>query len=453
MQIEVPFNYINLLAFLTLLKYENKRGIKIDTLQKYHQILLEEVIKDYNTKNVTYYGEFDNWKGKINFFIDEQNNLNNFLNEFSHMFYIENDTIYLYDEISYEELIQQEVEMRKEQCISNRFALASNSNRLFDLLNINKIKSVIEKYIKIEQEIEKTYFKLNHSDDNEIKQKLTKLLFMRAIFLINICQNTDHIIDAFRLESSRIHESDSSYEYSKPPIDLELWKQSNYYDEDDIGDIDDRIYDIFQYAIFGKTSLVSGKTNEMLQNLYFYGDKNNSQSELLEDYFSEDLTFGENFDNDNDNTYYIVDNEETDLAFYLTYLHKLNEYIKKHGESADLIDTKNRLLYALDMPKLCLFKQGNFIQELEKTKEFDLEAEDFDFVEDEVRFMADEVFMAETDENTIKKLLFISTYYELTKDKKIVRILNKHSNNDNFATYSDIIFGEQKRYSKKLSKK
>ena len=172
MQIEVPFNYINLLAFLTLLKYENKRGIKIDTLQKYHQILLEEVIKDYNTKNVTYYGEFDNWKGKIIFFIDEQNNLNNFLNEFSHMFYIEDDTIYLYDEISYEELRQQEVEMRKEQCISNRFALASNSNRLFDLLNINKIKSVIEKYIKIEQEIEKTYFKLNHSDDNEIKQKL-----------------------------------------------------------------------------------------------------------------------------------------------------------------------------------------------------------------------------------------------------------------------------------------
>ena len=51
MQIEVPFNYINLLAFITLLKYENKRGIKIDTLQKYHQILLEEVIKDYNNKN------------------------------------------------------------------------------------------------------------------------------------------------------------------------------------------------------------------------------------------------------------------------------------------------------------------------------------------------------------------------------------------------------------------
>ena len=81
MQIEVPFNYINLLAFLTLLKYENKRSIKIDTLQKYHQILLEEVIKDYNTKNATYYEEVDNWKGKINFFIDEQNNLNNFLND------------------------------------------------------------------------------------------------------------------------------------------------------------------------------------------------------------------------------------------------------------------------------------------------------------------------------------------------------------------------------------
>jgi len=274
---------------------------------------------------------------------------------------------------------------------------------------------------------------------------------MRAIFLTNICQNADHIIDAFRLESSRVYESDSSYKYSKTPIDLELWRKSNYYNEDGIGDIDDRIYDIFQYAIFGKTSLVSKKTNEMLQNLYFYRDENNNEPELLEDYFSEDLTFSENLDDDN--TCYIVDNEETDLAFYLTYLHKLNQYIKKYGESVDLIDTKNRLLYALDMPRLCLFKQEKFIQELEKVKEFELEPEDFDFFEDEVRFMADEVFMTETDKNTIKKLLFISTYYELTKDKKIVKILNKHSDKKNFAKYSEIIFGEPKGYSKKLSKK
>lgn len=447
MQIEVPFNYINLLAFITLLKYENKRGIKINTLQKYHQILLEEVIKDYNNKNAIYYNDVDNWKGTINFFINEQNNLNNFLNEFSHLFYIAEDTIYLHEEIGFEELMQQEIMMRTEQCISNRFLSVSDNSRLFDLLNINQIKSVIEKYIKIEQEIEKTYSKLNNNVDNVLKQKLTKLLFTRAIFLTNICQNADYIIDAFRLESYRIYELDSSYEYIKAPIDLELWKQSNYYNEDDIGDIDDRIYDIFQYAIFGKTSLVSRKTNEMLQNLYFYEDKNNNQSELLEDYFSEDLVF------DDDNEYYIVDNEETDLAFYLTYLHKLDSYIKKYGESTDLINTRNRLLYALDMPKLCLFKQENFIQEWKKTKEFELEAEDFDFVEDEVKFMVDEVFMTETDENTIKKLLFISTYYELTKDKKIVKILNKHSHNSNFATYSEIIFGEPKGYSKSLFKK
>jgi len=140
MQIEVPFNYINLLAFITLLKYENKRGIKIDTLQKYHQILLEEVIKDYNNKYTKYYQDVDNWKGKIDFFINEQNDLNDFLNEFSHLFYFDKDTIYLHDEICYEELIQQEIVMREEQCISNRFLLVSNNSRLLDLLNINKIK-------------------------------------------------------------------------------------------------------------------------------------------------------------------------------------------------------------------------------------------------------------------------------------------------------------------------
>lgn len=448
MPIEIPFNYINLLAFITLLKYENKRSIKINTLQKYHKILLEEVIKDYNNGNSTYYEDNNSCNDKIDLFINEQNNLTDFLNQFSHLFYLEEDTICLYDEVSYEELIHEEITMRKEENISNRFFSVSENSSLFDLLNINKIKSVIEKYLKIEEEIEKTYSKLNYSDDDQVKQKLKKLLLMRGIFLNNISQNPDYVIDAFRLQSCRIYRLDSGYNYNKTPIDLELWKQSSYYDKDDIGDIDDRIYDIFQYAIFGKTSLVSKKTKEMLENLYFDGDKNNEQTELLEDYSYEEFIFDEDFDDDNN--YYIVDTEEPDLAFYLTYLHKLNEYIKKYGESADLIDTKNRLLYALDMPNLCLFKQENFIQELENAKEFELESEDFDFVENEVRFMADEVFKTETDENTIKKLLFISTYYELTKDKKIVRILNKHSNNSNFKIYSEIIFGESKGYSKKL---
>lgn len=462
MKIEYPFNYINILVFSILLKYENKRSIDIDTLKKYHEMLLDEVIKIYESKSESceqdYFLEEDKWKGKLEFVTNKKDSLDNFLYEFSHLFYKVGDIIYLYDEVNYDDIIKEEVRLREDENISNRFSSASDSNRLFSLLNINKIKNVLEKYIKLEHEIEENYCKFSYNSSNdEIKEKLKKLLFMRAIFLNNLCQNQEYVIDAFRLESNRIYMQDSNYEYSKAPIDLDLWKKSKYFinSQEDIGDIDDRIYDIYQYAIFGKSSLVYIKTLEMLTNLYFHGDLQDNRCELTEDCFDieddlHDETIDEQFDDEN--TYYMVDTEEMDLIFYMNYLHKLDKYIEKYGVSTDLDETRNRLLYVLDMPKLCLFSEEKFIQTLEKYKNYKIYKDDYDFIKDEVRFMTDEVFMVENDINTVKKLLFISTYYELTHDEKIVKIWKKNLMNDRFALYSEIIFGEEKGYSRRLTK-
>lgn len=453
MKIEVPFNYINLMAFITLLKYENKKSIKTDTLQKYHQATLEEVINQHNDKSSVFYEENDEWSEQIEFYVNENDNLNNFLNKFSNLFYLNGDTIYLNDDVTYDELIETEVILRNEESISHRFGEASQSNKTFEVLGINKIKAVIEKFIKIEAELEKLYSKLGDFDNVETEKKIKKLLFMRAMFLNNICQNNDYILDAFRLESSRIHESNTSYEYSKLPIDLELWKQSEYFDEYDLADIDDRIYDMYQYAIFGKTGLATRKTEIMLGNLFFSGESMQDKEFRLveEDYFFEGCS--DDIDIDDDMIYYISGNEEIDLVFHLTYLDKLNTYMEKYGQSQNLIEMRNRLLYVLDMPELCLFKKDNFTQQLDDIKNSELEAEDFDFVEDEVRFMANEIFMTEADENTLKKLLFISTYYQLTKDSEIIDIIKNYSDHDMFGMYTEIIFGETKGYSKKLFKK
>ena len=99
-----------------------------------------------------------------------------------------------------------------------------------------------------------------------------------------------------------------------------------------------------------------------------------------------------------------------------------------------------------------MFRKERLNQEIQTIDFEDLDFEDFEFYEDEARFMTEEIFMVEQDINTIKKLLFIATYYKLTKDKKILNIINKYSKSAEFQAYCEIIFGDDKGYPKKLKK-
>ena len=344
MQIEVPVNYIYILAFQILLKYENKRSITINDLLKYKKELLEQIKKDYNDPNHIFYLKVDQWEKDFEF-INDSDNIEEFLNVFPELFYIDDNNICLYDNVSYYDLSQIEKQMQIEQNISNRFCSCSEEDHLFELLRINKIKSLLEKFLKIETEIEKEYLNLGAGNTNKThtEQKLKKILFMRAMFLNNICQNEEYVIDAFRCEAQRMETNNVIY-YDKSPVDLNIWNKSNYkrHMEEEIEDLDDRIYDIYQYSIFGKTTLSIQKMNEMLQNLYF---SNNRQKKVIDESFFENLEFEDFNQIDNfefeelaskNGVYYLIDRDEIDVPFYLTYLTLLNNYIEKYGKNADL---------------------------------------------------------------------------------------------------------------------
>ena len=51
----------------------------------------------------------------------------------------------------------------------------------------------------------------------------------------------------------------------------------------------------------------------------------------------------------------------------------------------------------------------------------------------------------------MKKLLLISTYYDLTKNEEIVDIINEHKEHESYDKYCEVIFGEEK--GKIISKK
>lgn len=461
MLIQFPYNYANLLAFITLLKYENKRQININDLQKYREVLLNEVIENYNNKEHIYFQEEEEvvWEGKIDFYFNPNDNINNFINEFNELFYREKNNIYLYDDIDYDDLIKHEVSIREEieeeENTYHRFFAASTSSNVLEVLKINTIKNIIEKYLQCEKQIEKLYYKLNKRNENSIKKNIIKGLEFRKKFLNIISQKKDYVVDAFRVESVEL--LDNVEEYKKYPIDLELWKKSEYFkdkeEEDDLEyyleDIDNMLYDIFQYAIFINSSLASLKVQSMLENLYFSGDSNILSNEINDDFF-EDFTL--DFEDD-ENGYYVIDTNilSIDFSFYTMYLKKLSDYMQNYGETSDLLITKKRLLYVLDMSNLNLDDDTSYKERLIELKNNNLDDEDLEFIVNEVKFMASEIFLTPFDENTIKKLLFISTYYELTKDNEICDILNSFSNYENFSLYIEIIFGSQPGFYKKLT--
>ena len=143
------------------------------------------------------------------------------------------------------------------------------------------------------------------------------------------------------------------------------------------------------------------------------------------------------------------DIEEEEFAFYIVYIKKLNDLIAE-GRS-ELIVVRNRLLYLLDDIKYCLFIEENFNKMYEKALSYKLEEESFDFFAEEAKYFIIDVFEGNADK-TLEKLLFTSTYYQLTKDEEVVEILNKYNKDIRYQEYSQIIFGKNKGYSRKKKK-
>ena len=53
----------------------------------------------------------------------------------------------------------------------------------------------------------------------------------------------------------------------------------------------------------------------------------------------------------------------------------------------------------------------------------------------------------------IEKAIFISTYYELTKNPEIKDIFEQYEEHESYELYKQIIFDKKKGYSKRLNKK
>ena len=480
MDIDISYSFINLLAFNAILKYENKRVLSINILNKYREKLLEEVKKIYEAErlygNNTYFLPQDDWKGTVTFVKkDEDVEMNAFLEQFSDLFYRKDDEVYLKDSVDYDILASKIEEVRHQNNLGMRFDAPSTNSTMQEVLGISSISEQLKKYIKVEEKLESLYksLGLNNGNSNEINGAL----IIKGLVFYNIKSFPGEVISAFKDISGQLVLDDSECNYDEEPLNLDLWEKYNYYDNEDfLGDVESFIYDLYIYAIFGETTLKYKKLHGDLLKLFYDFDGVVDVTEAVEEFFENgsecDDYFCDDFGYDYDGIYenddvdeedYDVDEEdekefsniycdicEERFNFYLNYIDKLNKYMEVNGCDESLLTTRNRLLYAIDEPNLCLYKKDNFKNEFEKSKNIKFDEGAFNFLENESRFMMDEVFSDNDEKRAIKKLLFISTYYQLTGDDAIKEIIFKHCCDDKFDLYANLVFGEENGYSKKI---
>ena len=440
---EVPFDYLCFLALERLLKYENIRHIKIETLSKYIECIKNEFMISFNSGEPAY-----NEKGiKRNFkfeSFDLNQKINDLLNNYEDIIYLGNDNnIVLEDNIDCEMLEG----ILDEFNVSSRFKLVFFDGDNRKILNINTILNVLKEYNLFERKLEETYLNLPfRTDKKKTISELKSFMIFRELFLYKLKSLSETKLECYYDESNEFVNL-SQDEYDDYPINKAFWYKSMYYDGRVPDEIDDILYDMYLYSMFSDGNISSLKINNEIYKIYLNAlDYSEDNDYFFQEYLDEipDID-SDNFMYDSDYEIEITD-EELDYLFYLTFVRKIDKFMSENGMSTELIFKRQRLLYSLDTSDYCLYNENNIDSLLDELKG---RVENVRLPKYEIfmYFLTEEIFKEPTNNNTITKLLLISSYYDITKDEKIKMLFNKNSNNRYYDLFEKIIFNNEKTLS------
>lgn len=448
----VPFEYTTLITLLTLLKYEVKRNISLVNLVASRNVLLDVALDDYYSKNVEMYG-FDDWKGKVFFEkIDVKKELFLFLDKYKNIISYENDELILNKSVKVEKL----EELIDKFDINERIFCASKSEKFFNSLNLEKIPKMVKSFSKLEISIENAYLNYMNSEGSKKTENDLKLkLFERYIFINNLSLLNNSAKDALANYARVISFEDDNYEYKTFPFDEEHYNNSEYFDK--IFSLDDHMYELNQYAVFGEGKISRQKVYDILSdiNLSSKYDYEDEEKEEEFEFYDDELK------RENDIIKYFDDDYE---LFTIYYIKNINEFMKRYGKNSMLNLVKYRLLYVIDNPDLMLYKEENFNKVLELVEPIkqvnidnfneneDMLLKPLNCYKEEAEYFIISCFESKFDKYTIKKLLFIATYYELVCDEDIEDLLEKYKDNMNYEFYKSVIYNKGMGYNKNIRK-
>ncbi len=445
-------------------KYENRDGIKIDILEDFIDNILEEVLAIYNDEyNIPYYYEaqVDKWQGQISF-ATNADFLIDFLKKYDQYFMITNDYLMLRSDVTYETLMRLEEQEKTDANLGLRFETPLEFRSSLDTLKINSIEKFLQNYLKCERLLEKAIKEEKRSD-------IIHGYLMRSNFLKWLEGMPTYVVEAFKNVAFIMKMETEEHRTSNyhPPIDKKRWEESEFFAPDNsLLDIEDRIYDDFQFAIFGDGSLAEEKVFDFIEDIYLakmacdYSTDFDYDEEDYEELAYMDESSESNIDYEDEENNSFTEDMDTAIfdddrkLFYLIFLKRLNSYINNYGLKPILAHAKSRLIYALDMPEYCLINENNLENEIAKIKDSTNIKDYGEFLTGEIRFMASDIFNEGlVEERTFLKLIFMGTYYEITHDQQFKVIIEEHRDSKLYALFQPIIFNKAENYVLKRKKK
>ena len=477
------FDFIMYLAFRTILIYENKRSLTVEQLHNYRKKICEKHIEYHNQ-----FTEYDDeqFEENLRFFhssnanmtlSEESQNLIDFINDNDDYFFYKDGIITLKDGITYKELVNASFEVdsyidRDDKIICGELLGLLDCIDCLNILEAKKIKEFVLNIINDEKKIENAYQNYSGIELEEKTKKLLALVKYRLALISNL--NTDKISSCHRTINGL-----GKIDISSKGKDI--WLLSDFLMENDkfynLNDrhIDNVINNGYQKAIFDDGTLVYDRLNDLMNAIWAYKESDvqlevepvdpeafflsleekMNELESFEDEFNDENNVESDEDDDEDEydedeyddeddmnqiDYYLYE-KRINMLFYLNYINHINKFDEIFGIDEILKISKGRLLYLLDGYGDNLFKEENLQQSLKNisTSEINYKQDLDDFYTLSRLFLVDILEKWINDEMTLKKILYISTYYDLTKDKRIKKIINKYKQTKLGESLSNII--------------
>lgn len=431
------YNYLMLEIIQFMKSYENISEISISQIVEivflYIEMLLKELGESKNTKDIS---EFLSQITNENF----HNLFENFLNTYRSFFYLNNETLYLREEITLDD-IEEEI---KEAVFDNMDLVYlytigdldyEEKDKIKEILNINTIDNTLGEYLQIESLLEYLY---KNSDGNEyVKKEIGQLLKIRSKFFEVISNMNLTKLKTYQETALSIKYKNLKL-YRNYPIQFDKKLDQVMEDYFDV-----MFYDINQYAIFNESLNCYNYLEEKISNAYYKATELQLEDDLDYEYydFASEIDEYEDEIFDTEKSMFSFD-ENVQNYFYLTYILKINEYIKI-SPSIELMEVKSRLLYILDSSNYCLYLTDKNIELALSDLEIDEIENKFIGIEKEIYYMLNDIFISYQKDNPIKKILFIATYYQLTRDLAIVKLLSDFKNHPKYQEYKDIILSSK----------
>lgn len=464
------FDFIVYLAFRAILMYENKRSLTIEQLHNYRIMICEKHIK-YHSK-YTSYDDLD-FKENLDYFHstnknmtlkEEMLNLVEFLKVNDEYFSYKDGVISLKNEVNYKDLEDINFGLdsyndRDDKIICGELNGFFDSVECLDILGITKIKDLVSKIVDDEKKIESAY---QVYTENKLEENINKLSFLvnyRLALIGNLKE--DKIRCHHRMLGNLGDVDDNSKRDNVRLLSDYLVNNDEFYNVNSRS-VERIINNKYQRAIFDNGTLVYDKLNNIFDMIWAYREPN-LQMEIepvdneamflsLEERMAELDAFYDEFEDDEEE----LDHDDYDdmdlveiylydkrikMTFYLNYIDHIEKILENFEGNKVLENTKSRLLYLLDSYGDNLFKRENFLNALNNLSMDGINyKDDFDdFYVLSRLFLIDILDEKLDDETILRKILFISTYYDLTNDRRIKRIINKYRKTDLGEKVSEII--------------